>query len=512
MNIIKQSQEILPSGLELINQIENAGRLAYKSEDKITEGSAEKFVTGIIKRGHWPVLDMGCIHLQLLLSDKKLKEFYAYQKWADGKYLFFDVIGKDTYMNVCILSGSPRALTEYINKRSHIYTVFFQLSCFLYELDSICFSGLFRTKGAPPMKSEIIPLSVAELDRMHNTHMSNSIYKRHRHLGVKFITNRVITHELVRHRPCGFIQECIGKDELVQSFAGKRKWSMEQLYKIFQEPQYGNARASIRIRTKNIYNEIVPSQIIAVTKSGKKELFKVTTKNKRSLKTSKHHIYITEHGEVQLQNLNVGDLIWVNDNSCNNVRENLEFCCIPCHHARHSPGVKIAFLDEIISIEPCGIGMTYDIEVDHIEHNFAVNGIIVHNSQRYCRYDSTGSDKQGVTFIAPTAFFQEGAEDVEMSREWSDWYRAMCDAEMRYLSLLDGGASAQAARTVLPNSCKTEIIIFTNLKEWNHIFSLRTSSAAEPSMQEAMKPVCEQVKELFPCMDTNPKAYNYDTY
>lgn len=41
----------------VMGAIEEAGRVCYKSEDKITDGSAEKFIEGIIKRGHEAVLE-----------------------------------------------------------------------------------------------------------------------------------------------------------------------------------------------------------------------------------------------------------------------------------------------------------------------------------------------------------------------------------------------------------------------------------------------------------------------
>lgn len=59
MKIIKPDvQFITPiDGGTILKRLEQCGRVCYKSEDKITEGSAEKFVAGIIKRGHEAVLE-----------------------------------------------------------------------------------------------------------------------------------------------------------------------------------------------------------------------------------------------------------------------------------------------------------------------------------------------------------------------------------------------------------------------------------------------------------------------
>ena len=59
MNIIQSSIEILnaPAYDTMLKKIEQIGRVCYKSEDKITDGSAENFIRGIIKRGHESVIE-----------------------------------------------------------------------------------------------------------------------------------------------------------------------------------------------------------------------------------------------------------------------------------------------------------------------------------------------------------------------------------------------------------------------------------------------------------------------
>lgn len=59
MKIIKPDvQFITPiDGATILKRLEQCGRVCYKSEDKITEGSAELFIAGIIKRGHEAVLE-----------------------------------------------------------------------------------------------------------------------------------------------------------------------------------------------------------------------------------------------------------------------------------------------------------------------------------------------------------------------------------------------------------------------------------------------------------------------
>lgn len=59
MKIIKPSIEILDNitPVEVLKKLELCGRVCYKSEDKITDESAVKFISNIIKRGHESVLE-----------------------------------------------------------------------------------------------------------------------------------------------------------------------------------------------------------------------------------------------------------------------------------------------------------------------------------------------------------------------------------------------------------------------------------------------------------------------
>ncbi len=109
-------------------------------------------------------------------------------------------------------------------------------------------------------------------------------------------------------------------------------------------------------------------------------------------------------------------------------------------------------------------------------------------SQRYCRYNQDKFGQQ-VSFIKPM-FFKEDSE------EYKAWLAAMEEAEKLYLKLLET-SSPQASRTVLPNSCKTEIITFCSLEEWRHIFTLRTTKHAEPSMRELMIPLQKEMQKRY---------------
>jgi len=91
-------------------------------------------------------------------------------------------------------------------------------------------------------------------------------------------------------------------------------------------------------------------------------------------------------------------------------------------------------------------------------------------STRYVRQD------RGVEFIRP----------VGMSKYKDTWHKGMALAEAVYLDLLGEGAKPEQARSVLPNSTATRIIVTANLREWMHIMKLRTHKTAHPQMRELM--------------------------
>jgi len=105
-------------------------------------------------------------------------------------------------------------------------------------------------------------------------------------------------------------------------------------------------------------------------------------------------------------------------------------------------------------------------------------------SQRFCGYNQNRFDGQ-VTFIKP--WFADN------NRLYPLWEQAMLDAELKYQNLITRGATPQEARTVLPNSTKTEIIVYASNRQWRHIFALRTTKACDPSMLQVMVPLREEM-------------------
>lgn len=136
-------------------------------------------------------------------------------------------------------------------------------------------------------------------------------------------------------------------------------------------------------------------------------------------------------------------------------------------------------------------------------------------STRYCNYSKDKFDNN-VTFINPAGgFIFEKLEQFPINGEYAVtageisaginpiefqgiWKTAMEEAEYNYLKAIEKGANPQMARSILPNSVKTEISITANYREWRNIFKLRTAKPAHPQMRQVMIPLCLELQKLLP--------------
>ncbi len=145
--------------------------------------------------------------------------------------------------------------------------------------------------------------------------------------------------------------------------------------------------------------------------------------------------------------------------------------------------------ESVIEHEKVTVKITCDRGVSHeiVRHRIASYS---QESTRYCNYykDKFGSE---LTFIKPV-FWEEGSAAYDV------WYEMMQAAEDHYMRLIRIGASPQEARSILPNSLKTEIVVSMNLREWRHFFRLRTAEAAHPQMQEIARPMLEAFCNKIP--------------
>lgn len=179
MKLIKPSFTIIEqgSGIEgVYKQIEMAGRTCYKSEDKITETSAKEFVDRMIRSGHGAMLEHGTIYLTI--PDHEPDEFgrmdyghvgvgnYSANKYSKVTYRNYSQEPNETQKEYC--SRIPRT-TTYVTTNLRV---------------------LVENGWMDDLKYISIPTE-------HHA----------RRVTVKFVCDRGVTHEFVRHRVFSFAQE-----------------------------------------------------------------------------------------------------------------------------------------------------------------------------------------------------------------------------------------------------------------------------------------------------------------
>ena len=159
MKLIKPSFEIWnqPAGLEgVYKQIERAGRVCYKSEDKITENSAKEFVDRMIKSGHGAMLEHGTVYLKIpygTMDDRG--EFSKVIKYIDNPY---SVVMNNSENDYWYITSNYRVIIE---------------NEWIDDLQYLCEPTEFHAKR----------------------------------ITVHFVCDRGVSHEFVRHRVMSFAQE-----------------------------------------------------------------------------------------------------------------------------------------------------------------------------------------------------------------------------------------------------------------------------------------------------------------
>lgn len=145
--------------------------------------------------------------------------------------------------------------------------------------------------------------------------------------------------------------------------------------------------------------------------------------------------------------------------------------------------------ESVIEHEKISVRIICDRGVSHeiVRHRIASYS---QESTRYCNYSKNKFGNE-LMFIKPCFW-------TEDSPAYSIWEKQMQSAEKCYLELIHAGVPPEEARSVLPNSLKTEIIITMNLREWRHFFQLRTSERAHPQMREVAVPLLRRMQELLP--------------
>lgn len=246
MKIIAPSVELMRTGMETDfctpeQFIEKVGRTCYKSEDKITDTSAAKFVGGLISRGHEAMIE----HWNIVFKTDK----DTYDKFnIDYKDLiqYVDISTmtilrpyiRFTYDKQYIISGNMRAWRDYLYAYAE--------SC-EGEIPEYCFSVIKDYPIFFPEYQEYIPetytTSLTPIDISELTYNERLV---HQNVTMKFICDRGVSHEIVRHRVASFAQESTrycnyGQEKFGEEITVIRpSWCAKysDIYKVWRDSMY----------------------------------------------------------------------------------------------------------------------------------------------------------------------------------------------------------------------------------------------------------------------------------
>ena len=131
----------------------------------------------------------------------------------------------------------------------------------------------------------------------------------------------------------------------------------------------------------------------------------------------------------------------------------------------------------------CDRGVSHEL----VRHRLAA---YCQESTRYCNYSKDGFGGE-ITVIKPMSF------DCSDS-PYRIWKRSCENAETAYFDLLNEGCTPQEARSVLPNSLKTEVVMTADMREWRHFIRLRCAPAAHPDMRVVAGLLYDLLKSTYP--------------
>lgn len=157
--------------------------------------------------------------------------------------------------------------------------------------------------------------------------------------------------------------------------------------------------------------------------------------------------------------------------------------------------------EAMIEHSTLSVKFTVDRGVSHelVRHRIAS---FAQESTRYVNYSNAkfGSEINVIDILAGIQLdnkMKKMSAD-EIGNIMIEWYNAMRDAEDHYMKMIELGATPQIARSVLPNSIKTDITITANYREWRNFFKLRIPRDAHPQMREITIPLLKELKTLIP--------------
>ena len=512
MKIVKPSYEILDQidGQAILKKLELIGRVSHKSEDRITETSAAPFVKKIIELGDESVLEHVSITVRFICDRGVSHELVRHRIAA------FCVSGDTVIRSMAQKSWTVKELFDWqfdVKRKGRLQLI---KARSVDEATNIIVPNHIKKityMGIKPILKVITESGRAlKCTADHRIYTPNGytelkdlsagdyIYSNGKELleNEDWLRNYYLTENHTRKETADFIGCCESYVyKAFKKFGIKKPWSDRPN----RHPGHGNKGMFTKEQRENISK-------------------KMTGKNNPAYIQDRNFVTKQAGYQESVRHLERNQCEWCgstsnieihhkNKNPTDNSAENVMQLCPHCHHLWHHDGAIGVFKDKIVSIQELGAEPVYDITMEEPYHNYVANSIVVHNCQestRYCNYSKDGFGNE-ITVIQPCFLSDMTYLDMEeeipcASRGFTHkdfaWYNAMQHAETFYFDMLKAGATPEEARSVLPNSLKTEVVCTANLREIRHILKLRCNKRAHPQIRELMVPLLHELQAKIP--------------
>lgn len=138
----------------------------------------------------------------------------------------------------------------------------------------------------------------------------------HKSITVKFITDRGVTHEIIRHRLASYTQEstryCVAGSTKLTLKNPHQHYTVEELFNEVTNSKNSSWKRLILRQYNESTGELCYSKIKNVMYNGEKNCFRLTTKLGYTLDCTADHKILTPNGYKELQELKVGEQVLVN--------------------------------------------------------------------------------------------------------------------------------------------------------------------------------------------------------
>lgn len=551
--LIESSYEILEYPRNILKRIEIAARTCYKSEDKITDTSAEKLVRSLIKRGHMAMIEFGGDVSVKFISNRGFcyddqTEVLTYDGWKKFK----DINGNDLFLTLNMdtkeaeyqekigitiedwdddLICGKSTMVDFAVTPNH-RMVWFHYDSRIdkkWKVDQAKEIYGRRVKFKRGLFKEMPDRTLCEDSKYLNLHPQISTIPFAKFMGL-FITDGTLWKgkdsggrvTICQIKESGRIYIKTVLEELGWKYSEKKdglRINDTKLYKFM--------RIFFPLDEKKTYTGRIPHFIRHASRKYIQAFLDGAIVGDGNIhKTNGHRIIYTASqkmaGDYQELFMKAGFCASVRiDNRVGRKREIKPGIVIENKVSQYVVSVTDRTDEHLFNKQHWSKayykGKVYCVTVPNGTLYVRRNGkafwsgntheMVRHRlcsfaqeSTRYCNYGKGKFGKE-ITVCYPHDIIDMRIPDISNGLRWDIIYKILGSwkkSEEEYLSLIEMGCPAEIAREVLPIGLKAEIVVSANVREWRHIFKLRTSKKAHPRMRELMIPLLSDFKSLMP--------------